>query len=67
MWSRVYGRLRPHPDLLGRVLPDVLQFLQLRYMYEQSDMWEPALTRMTSPPLTEAVLPPEGVRSLARA
>jgi hypothetical protein len=56
MWTRVRKRLRTRPDLLEHVLLEVFHYLQLRYMYDRSGMWDPSLADAASPPVTDPVL-----------
>jgi hypothetical protein len=56
MWARIRGRLRTRPELLEHVLLEVFHYLQLRYMYEQSGMWDPSLADAASPLPVDAVL-----------
>ena len=67
MWTKVRGRLRARPDLLEHVLLEVFHYLQLRYMFEQSDMWDPALAEATAPSFVETPSPVMSVESLATA
>lgn len=50
MWSRVRRRLRERPDAAPHVLPAVLQYVQIRHMYDVSGLWDPALARLDAPP-----------------
>lgn len=40
MWSRITRELYKKPELLGFVMGSLLQYMQIRYMYEQGRFWE---------------------------
>ena len=40
MWTRIRRRLAARPDLTSHVLPVVLQYLQVRYMYDHAGLWD---------------------------
>ena len=40
MWSRITQELYKKPELLGFVMGSLLQYMQIRYMYEQGRFWE---------------------------
>ena len=65
MWARIRGRLRDRPGLIEHVMIEVFHYVQLRYMYEQADIWDPALTSAASPPLPDVLIPtPERAAAL---
>ncbi len=54
LWSKITRELYKKPELLGFVKGTLLQYMQIRYMYEQGHFWEsrPALK---PPPLQPAL------------
>jgi len=40
MWSRITRELYKKPELRGFVMGSLLQYMQIRYMYEQGRFWE---------------------------
>jgi hypothetical protein len=40
MWTRIRRRLAARPDLTSHVIPVVLQYLQVRYMYDHAGLWD---------------------------
>jgi hypothetical protein len=51
MWARVRRRVRERPDLLEHVLIEMFHYVQLRYVYERAELWDPALARAAAPAL----------------
>ncbi len=49
MWGRVRRALRLHPAATAHVIPTILQYLQIRYMYERNEVWMPELARAEAP------------------
>jgi hypothetical protein len=45
MWARVRVALQKRPLATQYVIPTLLQYLQIRYMYESSGMWQPELAQ----------------------
>jgi hypothetical protein len=41
MWRRVRNSLVRKPEMRELVVPLVIQYAQIRYMYEQQGVWEP--------------------------
>jgi hypothetical protein len=57
MWGRVRRALRERPEATEHVLPTILQYLQVRYMYESNGVWDPELAAAETPPLVDSVEP----------
>lgn len=57
MMERINRGLEREPDLRGTVNSFLFRYMQIRYMYEQENYWEPALAGTAAPELTE---PPAG-------
>jgi hypothetical protein len=53
MWTRLRRRLSAHPEAMEHVLAAVMQYLQARYMFEQSGLWDPSLAGQASPMAAE--------------
>lgn len=51
MWGRVRRALQARPEATEHVLPTLIQYLQVRYMYESTGIWDPALAREPAPRL----------------
>jgi len=49
MWAGVRRGLRARPEATEHVLAAVMQYLQARYMFERSGLWDPFLARTASP------------------
>jgi hypothetical protein len=49
MWARVRGALQKRPAATPHVIPTLLQYLQVRYMYERSGVWQPELASAPAP------------------
>lgn len=45
MWRRVRTALRIRPAATPHVMSTLVQYLQIRYMYETTGLWQPALAR----------------------
>ncbi len=54
MWSRVRSRLSARPDALEHVMRAALHYVQARFMFEESGMWDPKLAAMPSPAVAAA-------------
>ena len=54
MWRRVRGALRQRPSATEHVLPTLLQYLQIRYMYEKNGVWSPELARTAAPSVAQS-------------
>ncbi|MGH8656744.1 MAG: hypothetical protein ACREYE_33215 [Gammaproteobacteria bacterium] len=54
LWSRITRELYKKPELLGFVKGTLLQYMQIRYMYEQGHFWE-SRSALKPPPLQSAL------------
>ena len=57
MMERINKALAKQPDLRGTVNSFLFRYMQIRYMYEQENYWEPALAGTSAPDLSP---PPPG-------
>jgi hypothetical protein len=56
MWRQVRRALQERPEATEHVLPTMIQYLQVRHMYESSGIWNPELARAAAPPAFDHVL-----------
>jgi hypothetical protein len=54
MWGRVRRALQARPEATEHVLPTMIQYLQVRYMYETNGVWNPELARASAPTFTQS-------------
>jgi radical SAM superfamily enzyme YgiQ (UPF0313 family) len=58
MMERIHRGLADQPDLRGTVNSFLFRYMQIRYMYEQENYWEPTLAATDAP---DAAAPPAAV------
>ncbi len=61
MWKKVCARILRHPELTVPVMAILNQYMQVRYMYDKGQFWEPRLVA-ESKPLPELIRPISVVR-----
>ncbi|HVX39893.1 MAG TPA: radical SAM protein [Gemmatimonadaceae bacterium] len=49
MWRRIRSALRERPVASPHVIPTLVQYLQIRYMYETTGIWHPELAGQPAP------------------
>jgi radical SAM superfamily enzyme YgiQ (UPF0313 family) len=66
MWTRIMAATKAKPVATPFALISLMQYMQIRHMYEQGQFWEPRLAVSEAAPATAAAAPLISLRTTAR-